>query len=197
MRLILIDRDENRRKNFYPLTLSRPVWDLRCGMHSLGEKLVAKIGLSDGACFVPDYMAEVYSQNTDWPVNKLSSLTGDDLLILDGRLKADKLDIETKGPSEVGVDSEGAVLYARINQAETKKLKADSIESFLASAKDQLANKTCSLDTWKYTWDLVLANPGMLAADFASAGRSGIEGAVEQPNAIRGDKKDVYIAAGV
>ena len=30
--------------------------------------------------------------------------------------------------------------------------------------------------TWNYTWDLVLANPAQLAADFAAAGRSGIEG---------------------
>ncbi len=49
---------------------------------------------------------------------------------------------------------------------------------------------------WGYTWDLVLANPAQLAADFAAAGRSGIEGAVEAPNAIRGSRSDVYVGPG-
>jgi UDP-N-acetylglucosamine diphosphorylase/glucosamine-1-phosphate N-acetyltransferase len=41
---------------------------------------------------------------------------------------------------------------------------------------------------------LVLNNAAELTADFAAAGRSGIEGTVEQPNAIRGDQKNVYVA---
>jgi len=49
---------------------------------------------------------------------------------------------------------------------------------------------------WNYTWDLVLANPKQLVEDFKAAGRSGIHGVVEQPNAIRGSAQDVYVAPG-
>jgi UDP-N-acetylglucosamine diphosphorylase/glucosamine-1-phosphate N-acetyltransferase len=48
--------------------------------------------------------------------------------------------------------------------------------------------------TWNYIWELILANPAQLTADFGVAGRSGIEGRVEQPVAIRGGKSDVYVA---
>ena len=58
MRLILLDRLTEKRRHFYPLALSRPIWELRCGMTSLAEKLVAKTRPSDVACFVPPYMAE-------------------------------------------------------------------------------------------------------------------------------------------
>ena len=44
MRLILFDLPDDQRINFYPLALSRPIFELRCGMTSLGEKLVAKTG---------------------------------------------------------------------------------------------------------------------------------------------------------
>ena len=37
---------------------------------------------------------------------------------------------------------------------------------------------------------------GAVGADFVAAGRSGIEGKVEEPNAIRGSRKDVYVAPG-
>ena len=43
MRLILLDRPNEKRLHFYPLALSRPIWELRCGMGSLVDKLVAKL----------------------------------------------------------------------------------------------------------------------------------------------------------
>jgi UDP-N-acetylglucosamine diphosphorylase/glucosamine-1-phosphate N-acetyltransferase len=43
---------------------------------------------------------------------------------------------------------------------------------------------------------LILSNPEQLIHDFAAAGRSGIEGTVEQPCAVRGSAKDLYIARG-
>ena len=74
--------------------------------------------------------------------------------------------------------------------------KADSIDALLDSAKTALPAAARVPAAWNYTWDLVLANPAQLAADFAAAGRSGIEGKVEEPNAIRGSQKDVYVAPG-
>ena len=58
MRLILFDHLTESRIHFYPLALSRPIWELRCGMTTLGEKRIAKTGAADVACLVPPYMAE-------------------------------------------------------------------------------------------------------------------------------------------
>ena len=69
MRLILVDVNAEIRSSFYPLSLSRPIWELRCGMTTLGEKLIAKLGATDVACFVPEYMTAAYRQRTDRPVN--------------------------------------------------------------------------------------------------------------------------------
>jgi UDP-N-acetylglucosamine diphosphorylase/glucosamine-1-phosphate N-acetyltransferase len=196
MRLILIDRTESLRANFYPLAYSRPLWELRCGIRSLAEKIAARLKLSDIACFVPDYIAPAYRQKTAWPVNDLSKLSGDDLYILDGRVKADGLEAAVKGAPEVVLDTDGNILYARIDRAGAAKLPCDSIEAFLACAAQTLPKSPRTLATWNYTWDLVLSNPDEIRKDFASLGRSGIEGTVEQPNAVRGGRKDAYIAPG-
>ena len=66
MRLIIVDRATEERRHFWPLVLSRPIWDLRCGFTSLGEKLQKKIGTNDVAYFLPAYLAEVYRE-TDRP----------------------------------------------------------------------------------------------------------------------------------
>ncbi len=196
MRLILLDNSDEVRGNFYPLALSRPLWELRCGFTSLEEKLIAKVGASDVAYFVPDYMADLYRAKVDRPVNDSSVLEDDDLLVVDPRVKADSFDVATSGPSEVGLDEQGCVLYARVVKDDLAKLPTDDVGKFIAAAKAKLPNVKPAIQTWEYIWELVLANSEQLTADFAAAGRNGIEGTVEQPNAIRGGKKDVYIAPG-
>jgi len=197
MRLILFDSQEKARINFCPLVLNRPLWELRCGISSLEKKLTSKIGVSDVGYFVPDYMADAYRAKVDRPVNDLSVLGGDDLLVVDPRVKAAGFDVAASGPSEVGLDDEGNVLYARIRKDDLSKLATDDIGGFIAAAKRHLPTVRSSLSTWEYIWDLILASPAQITADFAVAARSGIEGVVEQPNVIRGSKKDVYIAPGV
>src|ERR1051325_2443865 len=103
MRLVLFDVQSENRRNFYPVALSRPIFDLRVGMTSLAEKMIAKSGASDVACFVPSYMATYWKTQTSWKVNDPASLKGDDLLVTTGRLKAQALDsIDRKGASQVG-----------------------------------------------------------------------------------------------
>ncbi len=196
MRMILYDGPSEKRANFHPLSLSRPIWELRCGMTTLAEKLIAKIGATDVACFVEAYMADSYRAKTQMKVNDPAILAGDDLLIVNGRVKAAGFGVTPTGSSEVGVTDDGEVLYARIAAADLAKLKTGGIEELLASAKAALPTVTPELATWNYTWDLVLANPEQLTEDFKVAGRSGIEGKVEQPNAIRGSDKDVFIGSG-
>ena len=196
MRLILFDCLTPQRLNFYPLALSRPIFELRCGMTSLAEKLIAKVGATEVACFVPPYMAEVYRAKTSRPVNDLNTLKGDDLLLVNGRVKAAEFAVAPTGPSQVAADAEGNVFFARIAKGDLSKLKTDSIDALLESAKAALPPAEEAVAAWNYTWDLILASPAQLAADFVTAGRNGIEGTVEEPNAIRGSKKDVYVARG-
>jgi UDP-N-acetylglucosamine diphosphorylase/glucosamine-1-phosphate N-acetyltransferase len=225
MRLILVDRSDEIRRNFFPLALSRPLWELRCGITTLEEKLAAKLGIKiatedteatelkksankfsecsevsvakngadDIAYFVPDYMADPYRARAKYPVNDLSALAGDDLILVDPLVKAEDISIRAEGKSEVGLDEQGRVLYAHIVKNDLAKLVADSIEDFVASAKQCLPNVTCKLRTWEYLWDLVLANADQITSDFAAAGKCGIEGKIEKPGEILGSKTDIFV----
>ncbi len=196
MRLILLDRLTDKRFHFYPLALSRPIWELRCGMTSLAEKLVAQVKATDVACFVPPYMADVYGASTPRPVDDPASLAGDDLFVVHGRVKAEGFNVQPTGPSQIALDADGECLYARIARDDLAKLDTGSIDELLESAKAQLPSSDADVPTWDYTWDLILENPEQIAKDFAAAGRSGVEGTIEEPGAIRGSRGDVYVAPG-
>jgi UDP-N-acetylglucosamine diphosphorylase/glucosamine-1-phosphate N-acetyltransferase len=195
MRLILFDLETANRRHFFPIALSRPIWELRCGITSLAEKLIAKAGAADAACFVPAYMADAYRAQTSWPVNDPRALTGDDLLLLNPRLKAAAIDqIDRQGPGHVAIAPDGETCYVWLRRPDIARLDTASLDTLLESARTKLSLRNVALPAWNYIWDLILASPQQIAEDFNAAGRWGIEGAVEQPNAIRGSARDVYIA---
>ncbi len=116
MRLVLFDRQTESRINFHPVALCRPIWELRCGMTSLGEKLIAKIGARDVAGFVPDYIADVYRAQSEWSINNSASLADEDLLLVNARVKAESFEIDPTGLSQVAFDDNGDCLFARISK---------------------------------------------------------------------------------
>ncbi len=197
MRLILLDQQTDKRYHFNPLALSRPIWELRYGITSLAEKLIAAIGPTGVACFVPPYMAEVYKSRTDWPVNDPQSLQGDDLLIVSARVRAEFFTKDkAPRPSRVNFDDDGDCLMIRVAKEDIGKLKTDSIDSLIESAKAAFESCNCDIPVWNYTWELILQNPEQLTKDFATLGRSGVEGTIEQPSGLRGGKNDIFIAKG-
>ena len=199
MRLILLDQPHPKRFHFDPLALSRPIFTLRSGIKTLGEKLEMRFQPQTVAWIVPEYMAEVCRSQTLWPVNDLSELkdSNDDLLVIHGRVKAQGWEYDPNGPSEVVLDEDNQVLLARVRREDLSRLCFDTVELFLRSLADNLPHNKYEIPTWNYIWELVLANPDELRADFAALGRFGIEGEVEQPVAIRGNRDDLYIALGV
>ena len=157
------------------------------------------MGATELAYFVPPYLADAYRAATPQPVNDPATLGGDDLILLDGRVKSHNVPASVllaAGPSCVGFDDAGEVAYVRVSKGDLGRLKADSIESLLESARAVLPAADEPVARWNYLWELILENPSQLTADFAALGRWGIEGHVEEPSAIRGDKRDIYVAPG-
>jgi UDP-N-acetylglucosamine diphosphorylase/glucosamine-1-phosphate N-acetyltransferase len=115
---------------------------------------------------------------------------------VNARVRAADFNIDLNGPSRIKFDEDGECLFVRIAKADLGKVKTDSIDALIESAKAAFEACDCKVPTWTYTWELVLENPDQITKDFAEAGRSGIEGTIEEPNAIRGSRDEVYIGPG-
>lgn len=194
MRLIILDLPGQQRVNFYPLALSRPIWELRFGMTTLADKLVAASGASEAACFVPPYMADAYREQTTNPVNDTDSLQGDDLLLVDARVKAENIESFSSGPTRAVFDADGSLQLAYVSQQDIHRLIGDSIDGLIASLKELSDPNQQPVSTWNYTWELVLENGPEITRDFARRGQHGVSGKAEEPFALRGSESDVYVA---
>ncbi|HOK81031.1 MAG TPA: putative sugar nucleotidyl transferase, partial [bacterium] len=81
MKLIVYENDT--WSNLTPLSYIRPVFELRCGMYTLLERILNKAKTDDVILFVRDYLANLVRKKYKYPVNHVSELN-DDLLIVDG-----------------------------------------------------------------------------------------------------------------
>lgn len=193
--------EDKTYENFYPLAYCRAVFELKTGWCTLAEKISRQMPSAPLAYFMRDWLEPTAKRRLDKPINDPSFLKGDDLLIVNGRLICNEYKLPQSGPSELAVNGDGELVYLRLEQKDIPPDvgSLDELIGRVEKADKAVINIKVTVDAplANYTWDLMLINPESLVVDFKAAGRSGIEGTIEQPNAIRGSKDDVYIAPGV
>ena len=193
MRLVLTDRLP-KRKNFYPLTLCHPIWELRSGMTTLGEKLVApgRAPAMWPASCRPTWPRSTHAnclagQQHGQPTRRRPAAGG-------GPREAGRLEGAT-GAQPVRLTPTARCLRrhsaGRLRPAE----RAIRIDALLARPSGCCPRPPAPRRPG-LVWELVLANAEQLTEDFARAGRSGIEGTVEQPEARRGKPHRPLVAPG-
>ena len=193
MSLNLCVFEDEHFNRFYPLTLTRPVFDLRCGMSLLREKIARRFPGSQLHLFCRDYLAEVVRETVPGvPVNQLPSET---CLFINGRfILGEKLpaigskDLVWKKESEVAAASISGARLASSSQRKDGIIPSSWFDGFAVQEMDGTFIR--------YPWDLVHDNPEQLRSDFAFFNHGGeILGKV-YPNVTLLNEKNIYIGAG-
>jgi len=190
--------EDDTFENFYPLTLIRPIFDLKCGPTTLYEKIVQALKPQKLCFFSRQYLTDVLKEKSAGAaVNDLDVLYEDDVLLINGRwlfIEDTKLSLE--GPEEIGLlEEDDTVLYARIKHQTARSCTASTFEEFLQKVAAKVTTrKKLKADVIRYPWDLVVHNARAIVDDFNKQGNSGIEGDLHKSAALIGDESQIYIA---
>ncbi len=126
MKLVIFE-DIAAAANFYPISLSRPVFEMRCGIFSLAEKIARRLQTSPSAYLCRSYLTTTFKRRTGTvAVNDLAGVKNDTVLMVNGQVKACSLNVVGNGPSEIGMKGE-QVVYVRLADADTAKIDAAKI----------------------------------------------------------------------
>jgi len=174
--------EDKKVRNFYPLTLTRPVYELRCGISTLWEK-INRISEENSHLLCREYLSRLTSQRTKKArVNQLEDLNNEDILFVNGRLLLLDEEIALEGDEEIGIQGE-EIVYARLNK-NTLEIPSfsspEKIEDILAQAKQMVKVEEVEVNLLEYPWDLIRLNGKALRADFKLMRKSGIEGRVDK-----------------
>ncbi len=149
-----------------PLALTRPVFDLRCGAETLGERLRRVLAADEVGAWVRPHLAELCSEtHPDMPVNDAGWLRERPTVLVNARWLPDTAArIDTSAPC-VGIVGE-QVAYLVLPDAISMP-DADELDLWLARWKKQLPAATATGMMIDRVWDLVDANGEMLILDAA------------------------------
>ncbi len=79
--------EDEKSEYFHPLTLTRPVYELRCGCDTILEKICRLFPDHGLSLFCADYLADKMSSR--YPQAKINTLAGEWILFINGRLIPD------------------------------------------------------------------------------------------------------------
>ncbi len=165
---ILIFEDQNVQ-NLHPLTYTRPVYDLRCGILTLMEKVKYYFPGSEINLHTRDYLIDSVKQNfPDMKVNEFPGTEGE-IIFLNGRVIADNnlkdVLLETDGESAFYCNDE--IVAAKLNTGNLTDAKNlfEDIPGYLTFLN--IPKKEIKATLIKYPWNLVHINGEEIVKDYA------------------------------
>jgi len=177
--------------HLYPLALTHPVYNLRCGILLLREKISRHFPGCRLYLFCREYLAEVVRETTpDVLVNQAPS---GPCLFINGRfILGEKLPV--LGSQDMVWGKNGEVALAWISGVRLASLSQNNNGIIPTSWFDGLPVETIEGIFIRYPWDLVYHNIDQIRSDFAHFNRGGqILGKI-YPNVTLLEEKNIYIA---
>ena len=188
MKLVVFEDDQFGR--FLPLAWVRGVFELKTGATSLADKLARAAGGPIAGLLVRDYLAPTVGQRfKDAPINDLSKLKGEEILFVNARVCG----TGWTPPTERVAVWKGSQLAVWRTTADVSAIRD---YPGLVQAAGQADRAEFSGQWFDYIWDVMLANPEQITADFEAAGNSGIEGKMHESSVVFGPRERVYIGPG-
>lgn len=154
---------EDHVDSLEPLSLTRPVFDLRCGMTTLAEKLARVLEMPIDGVLVRPVLAELYrDQHPNIRVNDVDG--GDDLLLVNGCWMPSKRLMPSR--SCVGMIG-NSVAYVMLRERDAKPIAFDDLPRLLEQWQETLPIQQADGSLAQYPWDLVAHNADEIRRDFA------------------------------
>jgi UDP-N-acetylglucosamine diphosphorylase/glucosamine-1-phosphate N-acetyltransferase len=191
---VILFEDEGYRP-FLPLVYTRPLFDLRCGIFTLRERVAALLGRQPAAIARP-HLAVPYGAGR-WPLGLLSASAP--ITLVNGRAldigwlvellgaPVDTVYVAEAGP---GLLAPMTLLGARLSPALASAVLLDLLEQRAAAALDELRRFARVVEVearqLAFPWDLITANGEQIARDLPLlAARAGWPTAADHPIADR------------
>ena len=152
---------------FLPLAYFRPVYNLRCGITSLKEKIILQFPGAGVTIHCRSYLAEYMRLRN--PQFRVNEIPGKECLFVNGRVVAGepfKKAVSGKRTSDVVYMKGDVVVAARVSGANLARLKQRLSDVLTAADFDGIEREEVDADVVSYVWDVVQRNGREISADF-------------------------------
>ncbi len=154
--------DDEKRDNFYPLTLTRSTGDLRSGVLKLRQRILSYLDQDETNVVISKDLENIYKErHPDWNVNLI---TNEDTIFINSRLRINDelLKMIRNLSNNTCLKKESAIIAARC-KPENNEMDSNDLKNIF---KDMKAENLADAELWDYTWELIDHNKQMIKKDF-------------------------------
>jgi len=164
--------EDNLYQNFLPLTYSRPVFELRCGIYSFLERIVLQYPDTEINLFCREYLKNLLSESHPHSINETGS-NDKGCLFINGRLLT-STPIPIAGKEEIGI-CDDAIVYVRLSGKNPLSITPEKFldKDFIYELKKKFNMKTVDANLIQYPWDLIHINKEQITSDFQTYVKDG------------------------
>jgi UDP-N-acetylglucosamine diphosphorylase/glucosamine-1-phosphate N-acetyltransferase len=192
--------EDDKHINFYPLTFSRPVYDLVCGIKSLRQKISKEFSAGKISLHCRKNLEDtVKIQNPDLEVNQIRD---DSCLFINGRVKVDEKfseQVNVNRPDDCVFINGNEIIAFKLSGANLKNVKNSLPNTFNSESFPQLPNESVNAKTYNYLWDLIRENGTEIVNDISHLTKENTE--FVNSNSFKGinivNEKEVFICENV
>lgn len=159
--------EDNCATQFLPLVYFRPVYNLICGMSSLGEKIVSSYPGAPVTLHIRPYLEPLFKAR--YPLFRINELIADSVLFVNGRVLAGS-DLASKipleGPAETVYYSGKNIAAARLSGTLLEELKQRPAGIASIGEIDGMQRVQVDVHLVEYPWDLINRLHEQMEIDF-------------------------------
>lgn len=154
--------DDQKRSNFFPITLTRSTGDLRVGILKLRQRISSYLELSETNIIVSSELEAIYKErHKDWKVNETPK---EETIFINSRIKIDEY--SKKAILELKQDEclikDKTVIVAKCT-SNNNKITSENLNSLFSDLK-RIENP--KINCWEYLWELIAENADYIKRDF-------------------------------
>jgi len=157
----IIILEDSLYKNFYPLTLLRPVYCLRPGIRSLYQVFAYSFADYKPILLCRPEIESLVSENCCFPVNQLDIEPDDEIILINGRLKpnSDLFNAINKADVDVLITSGGNLValkvFGQMTPEQAKSINEGRLDEFIGGLQSRLEEMTIDIRFYEYLWEIV------------------------------------------
>lgn len=186
--------EDSKAGQFYPISLTRPVYDLRCGILTVQEKWRHYFPVADFYLNSRGYLSGLMKEQ--YPDSKINALPDTGMCILINCRALPDSDfvrsLQTEGEAVFQCNDEAIAVKVSADKLANMDPDAGTLPEALVAG---LPIHRLEVHTLNYMWDVVNRNPAEIASDFHLLSAGSINGDVH-PSAILENEDLVHIGSG-
>lgn len=194
--MICIFEDE-KFKNFLPLSYTRPVYDLRCGMFTLREKITSHFTTKALILHARMYLQSVLKER--YPKFLVNEFNYPEILFVNGRVILSDSEAKQIAKLELNkmlVTTDGSIAAARLSSNEMLNFQNDGSDFLHFDSLSNVARENTNIELVSYPWDLVNRNGDEISNDFKKVIKKKTSASFQKFRAVEfKNKKNIFIAS--